>query len=1030
MAKGEEITTRFRVDISDLKSGIAEANQQIKLANAEFKAATAGMDDWSKSADGIKAKLSQLDSVLSAQKSKLEAYTEQLSRQEKAYDENGRRAAELRSKLEELANNGVARTSKEYKEYENALAACEKEQESNRKAVDSLRITVLDQQAAVNKTEAEIGRYNSTLDDLEGASGEADQASDELADSLKDAGDAADDASGGFTVMKGVLADLVADGIRTAIGALKDFVKESIEVGKNFDSSMSQVAAVSGATGDDLEALRDKAKEMGASTKFSASEAADAFNYMAMAGWKTEDMLGGIEGVLALAAAGNTDLATTSDIVTDALTAFGKSADDAGRLADIMAAASSNANTNVEMMGETFKYVAPVAGAMGYSMEDTSVAIGLMANAGIKGSQAGTALRSMISRMASPTKESGTAMDQLGISITNANGTMKPLSEVLETLREKFSGLTQDQQAQYAKSLAGQEAMSGLLAIVNAAPEDFNKLTDAIKTSSLNMDGFTESASSIGIDVNQMQKAFEEVGVSADAFSEALADSEGDAELFVYGLNECVKGSKRADEVLSDLGISMGDLQTAMDDSKGSAEQMAAVMGDNLGGDLTTLGSKFEGVQITLYEKLEPALRSGVDVLSDLLDVVLEVIDEGAEFIEWLNSGSLGAEALKTVIVALVAAFGGFMAVQSVVALIDGMKTAFAALNAVMAANPIGLVVAAIAALVAAFLYLWNNCEEFREFWINLWDNIKEIAEKVWKAIKEVFTKAWDGIKNAFSKTKEFFKEKFESARDAVKNAWNKAGNWFSEKKDQIQNAFSKVDSWMGDKFGGAWEAVKLKWKASVDWFKNIWESIKAIFAVVKDILSGDFQGAWDKIKEIVDRWKGYFQGIWDGIKSIFKPVGDFFEETFNKAKDAVKGPINFIIRGLNKLIQGVNKIGFDVPDWVPVIGGQKWGFNIPEIPELARGGILRRGQTGFLEGNGAEAVIPLERNKFWIHSVASDLLRQIQLSSGSSVTNIGGAKDYNFTQIINAPEAPSRIEIYRQTRNLLSYAKAAAGGA
>ena len=233
----------------------------------------------------------------------------------------------------------------------------------------------------------------------------------------------------------------------------------------------------------------------------------------------------------------------------------------------------------------------------------------------------------------------------------------------------------------------------------------------------------------------------------------------------------------------------------------------------------------------------------------------------------------------------------------------------------------------------------------------------------------------------------------------------------------------------MGDKFGGAWEAVKLKWKASVDWFKNIWESIKAIFAVVKDVLSGDFQGAWDKIKEIVDRWKGYFQGIWDGIKSIFKPVGDFFEETFNKAKDAVKGPINFIIRGLNKLIQGVNKIGFDVPDWVPVIGGQKWGFNIPEIPELARGGILRRGQTGFLEGNGAEAVIPLERNKFWIHSVASDLLRQIKLSSGGGVTNIGGAKDYNFTQIINAPEAPSRIEIYRQTRNLLSYAKAAAGG-
>ena len=243
---------------------------------------------------------------------------------------------------------------------------------------------------------------------------------------------------------------------------------------------MSKVAAVSGATGAELDKLREKAREMGAKTKFSASEAADAMNYMAMAGWKTEEMLGGIEGIMNLAAASGEDLATTSDIVTDALTAFGMSASDSTHFADILAAASSNANTNVGLMGETFKYVAPLAGSLGYSAEDTATAIGLMANAGIKGSQAGTALRSIMTRLAKPTKESQAAMDALGLSITDSSGKMKPLSEIVGDMREGFSGLTEDEKASYAAMLGGQEAMSGLLAIVNASDKDFEKLSGAI----------------------------------------------------------------------------------------------------------------------------------------------------------------------------------------------------------------------------------------------------------------------------------------------------------------------------------------------------------------------------------------------------------------------------------------------------------------------------------------------------------------------------------------------------------------------
>ena len=270
----------------------------------------------------------------------------------------------------------------------------------------------------------------------------------------------------------------------TALGTI------AVKTGADFDSAMSKVAAVSGATGSEMDALREKAREMGSKTKFSASEAADAMNYMAMAGWKTNDMLSGIEGIMNLAAASGEDLASTSDIVTDALTAFGLSASDSGHFADILAAASSNANTNVSMMGETFKYAAPVLGSLGYSAEDSAIAIGLMANAGIKSSQAGTALRSAITNLAKPTGTVASAMEQYGISLTDSSGKMYSLRELMEQLRQKLGGLSEAEQAQAAASLFGKEAMSGMLAIINGSPADFEKLSNAIDTCSDTVDGY------------------------------------------------------------------------------------------------------------------------------------------------------------------------------------------------------------------------------------------------------------------------------------------------------------------------------------------------------------------------------------------------------------------------------------------------------------------------------------------------------------------------------------------------------------
>lgn len=269
-------------------------------------------------------------------------------------------------------------------------------------------------------------------------------------------------------------------GAAMSAAALSTITTASIAVGSSFEEQMSTVQSISMASSENMELLSEKAQALGKSTKFSAAEVGQGFEYMAMAGWKTEAMINGIEGVLNLAAASNEDLGAVSDIVTDAMTAFKMGSDQSERFADVLAAASSNANTNVSMMGETFRYVAPVAGALGYEIEDTAVAIGLMANSGIKASQSGTALRSMMSRLAKPTKEVRSAMEALDLSLTDKDGNMKSFLDLQKDMRAGFAGMGDIQKAEVAAKLAGQEAMSGILAIANASDEDFEKLTEAI----------------------------------------------------------------------------------------------------------------------------------------------------------------------------------------------------------------------------------------------------------------------------------------------------------------------------------------------------------------------------------------------------------------------------------------------------------------------------------------------------------------------------------------------------------------------
>lgn len=634
----------------------------------------------------------------------------------------------------------------------------------------------------------------------------------------------------------------------------------AVATAAKFESAMSEVAAISGSSGKDLEALTDKAKQMGATTKFSASEAAAALKYMAMAGWDTQSMLDGIDGVMNLAAASGEDLATTSDIVTDALTAFGMSASDSAKFADILATASNKANTNVSMLGESFKYVAPVAGSLGYTAEDTSIALGLMANSGIKASQAGTSLRGAISRLIKPTDDAADYMDKYHISLFNADGSSKSLMGVMQSLRDVFG----QNDIQIKKSDGSLKSYDELM---NEASKGTMNLSDKQKLMALSTIFGTESLSGMLAIINASDSDF-------------------------------------------------NNLTTAINSSGGAAKEMSDIMLDNLGGQLTILKSTLEGIAIAFGDILLPTVKNVVAGLQDFLTWVNNLTDGQKQVIVTIAAIVAAIGPVLLIIGKLITSVVQIAkVVTSVVGVIAKIGPAVAGVvKAVVAAlGPVGIIITIIGAVIAALVALYNKNETFRNFVNTAWAQIKEVISGVVNAIVNFFTVTIPGAIDAVVSW-------FQSLADSIVNFFTvSVPNAINAGLTWIQNFASSVANFFTVTIPAAISAV-IQWFAQLP--ERIGYAIG--FAVgtvarwVVDMANTVAEVGPKVIDAVVNFFKSLPGKIWTFLVEVVAKVGQWVAQTKAKAitirDQVIETVVNFFKQLPGKiwnfLVEAIAKVG------------------------------------------------------------------------------------------------------------------------
>ena len=826
--------------------------------------------------------------------------------------------------------------------------------------LDALKLA--GQQANEALAKGEISR--SQYDDLQREIAETEQAlrdlerqAEQSSVALQKIGAAGEKLQGVGSAIEGAGQKLMP--VTAAVGGLS---AAAVKVASDFDSAMSQVAAVSGATGKELEALRDKAREMGSKTKFSASEAAEAMNYMAMAGWKTGDMLDGIEGIMNLAAASGEDLATTSDIVTDALTALGLSAADSGHFADILAAASSNANTNVSMMGETFKYCAPVAGALGFTAEDTAEAIGLMANAGIKSSQAGTAMRTMLTSLTGEVTFVGDAFGELTVQTTNADESMRSLGDILADCRAAFAQMSESERAANAEALVGKNAMSGFLAVMNAAPGDIEKLNSAIN----NCDGTAERMAETMQDnlagqLTILKSQLEELAISiGEILMPSIRQIVGWIQGLVDWLNGLDEGTKKVIVTVALVAAALGPVLIVIGKVVGAVGTILTVV-PKIAGAVSGVAGFVSGTVIPALSAVVAAIGWVPIAIAAVIGVVVLLYNKCEWFRDAVNAVwaqvrdffvsawevicSFFTETIPAAWESLVSFFQGIPAWWS--GLWQSVGDFFNNVWTGMMENPV------LSGIVDMIRSLWENLSAALQ---GIWQGIQTAASGAWELIKNVILGPVllliDLVSGNFTKLKEDALHIWTNIQQAASTIWFGIQQMVGSLVQGLVNHVCILLSGLRDFMGNLWSAVSSAAASAWNGLKNL------VVSTASDLKQSAVEAFRAMVSGIGSALASLGSVVQDGFQSAISFITSLPGRALQWGTDFINGIAEGVRRAIGNVVSAVSDVAdairsylhFSVPDVGPLTDYESW---MPDfMGGLARGieksrGLVRKAVEG-----------------------------------------------------------------------------------
>lgn len=919
-----QASIKIGASMSEYQSAMKAAVASMKELSSQYSLAAANAKLYGTKSDALKAKINELTQKMDVQKTKVADCKTHYETLTTRLDNNKKKSEELKTKVAELSRayeeskEATGENSEETKKLKTELDKAEKQLATTEAQTTKYEAAVKKQGAAVTQAEADLANMEVQLRDVNAEL--ARQKFDEYAEKAGKVGQAVQTA--GQHMMK----------VTTAIGGV---AAASVTVAANFEQQMSKVQAISGATAEETDKLTESARQWGRDTKYSATEAGEAFEYMALAGWKTDDMLEGIGGILNLAAASAMDLGTASDIVTDYLTAFGLSAKDAGKFADEMAYAMSHSNTTTEALGEAYKNCAATAASMGYSVEETTAVLMTMANAGVKGGEAGTALNAIMTRLATDTKGCATELAKYGVEVYDAQGNMNSLSSILTGVRGVWNNLTDEQQANLAKTIAGtnqfsalQTIMSGLSDEAIASGMSFSDYAEALQ----NCDGTASDMAAtmqdnllgrltqlkskledIGITVGNallpfMEKAVAKIGELADKFA-ALSPQQQETILKIAGVVAAIgplltivgKAISVSGQLSSGIGKVVGKLAAMGTTASGATGGMAVLKGA-LAAITSPVGiavaaiAAITAVIVTLWNTNEDFRNK----ITEIWDRIKTVFTEfGQHITDKLNSLGFDFENFGEVVKAIWEGFCNLLA-----PIIEGVFNNIA--------NVIETTLNVITGVFDLFVSLFTGD------WSGAWDAVKGIFESVWNGLKEYISNILNTIKGVADAFLGLFGTSWDEVWNSIKttfeNIWNGIVSFFTGILDGIKNAvttaWTAVSTTISDVLTGIWNTVSNIFTTIRDFVSTVFETIKNVITVVIMAIAEFFSAAFEILtvpfRFIWENCKDTIISVWDAISTKIQTAITFVQNIITTVWNAVSGVFTTVWTAISTTVSNV----------------------------------------------------------------------------------------------------------------------------